>query len=158
MATLTLDNKIYQAYASIAEQNNISITDAMKEALRLLRLHLKKPQKSFLRKRLEERVDELRALPVNWDSAEAPALSSLACNFTAKVLAACDDKMLQGLAIFPNTNGGVLMQWQTSKGDACLSILDDKFVYDISYGETEEGAMSSFSELNGFVAKLKHIV
>lgn len=36
MATLTLDNKIYQAYETIAEQNNISVADVMKEALRLL--------------------------------------------------------------------------------------------------------------------------
>ena len=29
MATLVLDNKLYQGYATIAEQNNISVTDAM---------------------------------------------------------------------------------------------------------------------------------
>ncbi len=29
MATLVLDNTLYQGYATIAEQNNISVTDAM---------------------------------------------------------------------------------------------------------------------------------
>ena len=42
MATLVLDNTLYQGYATIAEQNNISVTDAMAEALRLLKQHLKK--------------------------------------------------------------------------------------------------------------------
>ena len=42
MATLVLDNTLYQGYATIAEQNNISVTDAMAEALRLLKQQLKK--------------------------------------------------------------------------------------------------------------------
>lgn len=44
MTTLVLDNTLYQGYATIAEQNNISVTDAMAEALRLLKQHLKKSQ------------------------------------------------------------------------------------------------------------------
>ena len=41
MATLVLDNTLYQGYATIAEQNNISVTDAMAEALRLLKHDLR---------------------------------------------------------------------------------------------------------------------
>lgn len=44
MATLVLDNTLYQGYATIAEQNNISVTDAMEEALRLLKQQLKRSQ------------------------------------------------------------------------------------------------------------------
>lgn len=56
MATLTLDNKIYQAYETIAEQNNISVADVMKEALRLLvrGKHLNMTAKTSVRKRLEK--------------------------------------------------------------------------------------------------------
>ena len=60
MATLVLDNTLYQGYATIAEQNNISVTDAMAEALRLLKQHLKKKPSLSLRQRLEKRILELR--------------------------------------------------------------------------------------------------
>ena len=63
MATLVLDNTLYQGYATIAEQNNISVTDAMAEALRLLKQHLKKKPSLSLRQRLEKRILELRDLP-----------------------------------------------------------------------------------------------
>ena len=66
MATLVLDNTLYQGYATIAEQNNISVTDAMAEALRLLKQHLKKKPSLSLRQRLEKRILELRDLPANW--------------------------------------------------------------------------------------------
>ena len=56
MATLVLDNTLYQGYATIAEQNNISVTDAMAEALRLLKQHLKKKPSPSLRQRLEKRI------------------------------------------------------------------------------------------------------
>ena len=36
MATLVLDNTLYQGYATIAEQNNISVTDAMAEAFAII--------------------------------------------------------------------------------------------------------------------------
>ena len=58
MATLVLDNTLYQGYATIAEQNNISVTDAMAEALRLLKQHLKKKSSLSLRQRLEKRILE----------------------------------------------------------------------------------------------------
>ena len=61
MATLVLDNKLYQGYATIAEQNNISVTDAMAEALRLLKQHLKKKPSLSLRQRLEKRILEQAA-------------------------------------------------------------------------------------------------
>ena len=67
MATLVLDNTLYQGYATIAEQNNISVTDAMAEALRLLKQQLKKKPSFSLRQRLEKRILELRGLPANWD-------------------------------------------------------------------------------------------
>ena len=60
MATLVLDNTLYQGYATIAEQNNISVTDAMAEALRLLKKQLKKKPSFSLRQRLEKRILELR--------------------------------------------------------------------------------------------------
>ena len=69
MATLVLDNTLYQGYATIAEQNNISVTDAMAEALRLLKQHLKKKPSPSLRQRLEKRILELRDLTANWDYA-----------------------------------------------------------------------------------------
>ena len=69
MATLVLDNTLYQGYATIAEQNNISVTDAMAEALRLLKQQLKKKPSLSLRQRLEKRILELRDLPANWDYA-----------------------------------------------------------------------------------------
>ena len=56
MATLVLDNTLYQGYATIAEQNNISVTDAMAEALRLLKQQLKKKPSLSLRQRLEKRI------------------------------------------------------------------------------------------------------
>lgn len=158
MATLTLDNKLYQAYETIAEQNNISVVDAMREALRLLRQHIKKTAKSSTRKRLESRIEELRSLSSNWDYAGAQAISPSVCNHVSEILAACDDKLLEGLAIFPNINGNVLMQWETSKGDACLSILSDKVVYDVNYGEEEKGGSLSFSEVPAFLSILNNIV
>lgn len=156
-ATLTLDNKLYQAYETIAEENNISVSDAMSEGLRLLRLHLREMGKSPTRKRLECRVEELRSLPYNWDCAGAPAISRMACNETSNVLAACSDEMLQGLAIFPNVNGNVLMQWKTPKGDACLSILADRMVYDVSCGGEEKDGILPLSEIRLFLDILKNI-
>ncbi len=155
MAELVLDNKTYQAYVNIAEQNNISVTDALKEALLLLKQHLRMSTKSSLRRRLEGRIGELRALSPNWDSAGSPAISSSACDIASKVLGACDDDLLQGLAIFPNTNGYVLMQWKTHKGDACLSILEDRMVYDIRYSDKEKEGVLSLSETMRFIKELK---
>ena len=136
MATLVLDNTLYQGYATIAEQNNISVTDAMAEALRLLKQQLKKKPSLSLRQRLEKRILELRDLPANWDYAGSPSIS---------------------LAIFPNTNGYILMQWKTSKGDACLSILSNRIVYDVNYGETEKEGILPLSELPKFLEVLKNI-
>ena len=78
MATLVLDNTLYQGYATIAEQNNISVTDAMAEALRLLKQQLKKKPSLSLRQRLEKRILELRDLPANWDYACIAELNQLA--------------------------------------------------------------------------------
>ncbi len=154
---MTLDNKLYQAYETIAEENNISVADAMREGLRLLSLHFRKTAKSPTRRRLEGRVDELRSLPSNWDCAGAPAISRLACNETLGVLAACSDELLRGLAIFPNVNGYVLMQWKTPKGDACLSILADRMVYDVSCGGEEKDGILPLSEIHEFLDILKNI-
>lgn len=154
---MTLDNKLYQAYETIAEENNISVADAMREGLRLLSLHFRKESKSPTRKRLENRVDELRCLPSNWDCAGAPVISRSACDETLDVLAACSDELLQGLAIFPNVNGYVLMQWKTPKGDACLSIMADRMAYDVSCGGEEKDGILPLSEIHAFVDILKNI-
>ena len=157
MATLVLDNTLYQGYATIAEQNNISVTDAMAEALRLLKQQLKKKPSLSLRQRLEKRILELRDLPANWDYAGSPSISSEACDYSQKVVSSCSESLLQGLAIFTNTNGYILMQWKTSKGDACLSILSDRIVYDVNYGEIEKEGILQFSELPKFLEVLKNI-
>ncbi len=52
MPAFVIDKQTYQAYANIAEQHNISVTDAMMEALLLLKQHFKKVAKSSLRNRL----------------------------------------------------------------------------------------------------------
>ena len=159
MATLTLDNKIYQAYETIAEQNNISVADVMKEALRLLvrGKHLNMTAKTSVRKLLEKRLEEIRDLPLNWDYAGAPVISPLVCDSASKILAACNDKLLRGLAVFPNVNGGILMQWKTSKGDACLSILNDRIVYDVNCGDIEKDGFISLSNINTFLEILEGI-
>lgn len=157
MPAFVIDKQTYQAYANIAEQHNISVTDAMMEALLLLKQHFKKVAKSSLRNRLKKRIEELQALSVNWDCAGSPAISPIACGYASKVLEACSDKLLKGLAIFPNTNGNILMQWKTAKGDACLSILSDRLVYDINYGEEEKEGVLPFSEISEFVNILRNI-
>ena len=157
MAELILDNNTYQAYVNIAEQNNISVTDAIREALLLLKQHFRTSTKSSLRKHLEERIEELRSLSSNWDYLGSPAISASACDMAARVLAACEDTFLQGLAIFPNTNGYVLMQWRTNKGKACLSILGDRLVYDVNYGDKEKEGVLSLSDTSLFINELKHI-
>ena len=113
MATLVLDNTLYQGYATIAEQNNISVTDDMTEALRLLKQQLKKKPSLSLNQRLEKRILEFRDLPANWDYEGYPSISSEACDYSQKVVASCSESILQGLTIFPNTNGNILMQWKT---------------------------------------------
>lgn len=159
MATLTLDNKIYQAYEAIAEQNNISVADVMKEALRILShgKHLNKTTRVSVRKRLENRIEELRGLPSNWDYTGSPVISQLACDSASKILASCEDKLLNGLAVFPNINGGILMQWKTSKGDACLSILNDRIVYDVNCDNIEKEGSISLSNINAFLEILEDI-
>ena len=117
MATLVLDNTLYQCYATIAEQNNINVTDDMTEALRLLKQQLKKKPSLSLNQRLEKRILEFRDLPANWDYEGYPSISSEACDYSQKVVASCSESILQGLKIFPNTNGNILMQWKTFKGD-----------------------------------------
>ena len=62
-----------------------------------------------------------------------------------------------GITIFPNTNGYILMQWKTSRGDACLSILSDRIVYDVNYGEIEKEGILPLSELSKFLEVLKNI-
>ena len=145
MAELVLDNKTYQAYVNIAEQNNISVTDAIREALLLLKQHFRKSTKSSLRKHLEERIEELRSLSSNWDYLGSPAISA----------SACEDTFLQGLAIFPNSNGYVLMKWRTNKGEACLSILSDRLVYDIIYVGNEKSGILSLSDTDIFIKKIE---
>ena len=83
MATLVLDNTLYQCYATIAEQNNINVTDAMTETLRLLKQQLKKKPSLSLSQRLEKRILELRDLPANWDYEGSPSISSEACDYNA---------------------------------------------------------------------------
>ena len=117
MATLVLDNTLYQCYATIAEQNNTNVTDDMTEALRLLKQQLKKKPSLSLNQRLEKRILEFRDLPANWDYEGYPSISSEACDYSQKVVASCSESILQGLTIFPNTNGNILMQWKTFKGD-----------------------------------------
>ena len=111
----------------------------------------------MLRQRLEKRILELRDLLANWDYAGSPSVSSEACDYSRKVVACCSESLLQGLAIFPNTNGYILMQWKTSKGDACLSILSDRIVYDVNYGEIEKEGILQLSELPKFLEVLKNI-
>ena len=43
------------------------------------------------------------------------------------------------------------MQWKTSKGDAGLSILSDRIVYDVNYGEIEKEGILPLSELSKFL-------
>ena len=89
------------------------------QILRQLKIvkQLKKKPSLSLRQRLEKRILELRDLPANWDYAGSPSISSEACDYSQKVVSSCSEPLLQGLAIFPNTNGYILMQWKTSKGD-----------------------------------------
>ena len=47
------------------------------------------------------------------------------------------------------------MQRKTSKGDACLSILSDRIVYDVNYGEIEKEGILPLSELPKFLEVLK---
>ena len=111
----------------------------------------------MLRKRLEKRILELRDLPANWDCAGSPSISSEACDYSQKVVSSCSESLLQGLAIFPNTNGYILMQWKTSKGNACLSILSDRIVYDVNYGGIEKEGILPLSEFPDFLEVLKNI-
>ena len=111
----------------------------------------------LLRQRLEKRILELRGLPANWDYEGSSSISSETCDYSQKVVSSCSESLLQGLAIFPNTNGYILMQWKTAKGDACLSILSDRIVYDVNYGETEKEGILPFSELPKFLEVLKNI-
>lgn len=80
----------------------------------------------------------------------------MVCDSASKILAVCKDKLLRGLAVFTNTNGGILMQWKTSKGDACLSILNDRIVYDVNCDNIEKGGFIS-SNINTFLEILEDI-
>ena len=109
------------------------------------------------RVRLQDRVEKIEALPENWDYNNAPAISKDACDFSRKVLASCDDTLLSGLAIFPNTNGKVLMQWKTLRGDACLSIFENEFAYDVNSSTGEASGVLPFSQIHTFLDELKCI-
>ena len=109
------------------------------------------------RVRLEQRIGELEHLQANWDKDNAPRISPKACQFSREVLRETSDALLDGLAIFPNTNGKILMQWKTAHGDACLSILDDTFAYDVNYGKTEKSDVLPMSQLATFFDELKNI-
>ena len=78
MATLVLDNTLYQGYATIAKQNNISVTDAMAEALRLLKQHLKKKPSLSLRQRLEKRILDRKSTRLNSSHAKTSRMPSSA--------------------------------------------------------------------------------
>lgn len=156
MNTITLDNRTYNDVAAYARLNNISVAEAIKSGFKLLLAQFKAKTES-VRARLEQRIDELEHLQVNWDNEDAPSISSKACQFSREVLHGTSDALLAGLAIFPNTNGKILMQWQTANGDACLSILDDTFAYDINYGNSEKSGVLPMSQISVFLNELKNI-
>lgn len=156
MNTITLDNSTYNDVATFARYNNISVAEAVKAGLKML-LEQFKVKNNPQRVRLQDRVEEIEALPENWDYNNAPAISKDACDFSRKVLASCDDALLSGLAIFPNTNGKVLMQWKTLRGDACLSILENEFAYDVNSCDGEVSGVLPFSQVHTFLDELKSI-
>lgn len=157
MNTITLDNSTYNDVEAYARLNNISVTEAIKNGIKIL-LSQFKARTVSARVRLEQRIDELEHLQANWDNENAPSISSKACQFSREVLRNTSDALLDGLAIFPNTNGKILMQWRTENGDACLSILDDAFAYDVNYGKSEKSGVLPKSQISVFLNELKNIV
>ncbi len=103
---------------------------------------------AHLRPSLLESVARLVEIMPNWDGYEAKVPSTSALNLTARLLAALPDRVPDP-QVLPSTDGGVLLEWDTSGVELLLS-LDDRGLYDavvsIDGSDEREGPASALRE------------
>ncbi len=157
MVQIALNRNLYHNASIYAKQHNTSLTEIVETYLIKL-IQSADQSKSPTRSRLESRIKELEALPTNWDKEGAISISPKVCKETTSVLNACNDNQLDGLAIFPSRNGNIFMQWETTKGDACLAISEKGMSYDISIGEKDSYGQFPFNQKNLFLEQLNQIL
>ena len=155
MNTVTLNPTLYSEASRYALSHHVSLEDLVERCLKAVLF--KKIVKSPLRKRLETKLQSIRALNENWDHNDAPKISISVCDVASGVLEKCCDEQLNGLAIFPNINGNIFMQWRTAKGRACLGISDEKLFYDVVFSEGKIVNTTTVEEISVFMRDLKNI-
>ena len=155
MNTVTLNPSIYSEASRYALSHHVSLEDLVESCLKTVLF--KQTFKSRLRERLESKLQGIRALKENWDDNNAPEISTVACDMASSVLEECDDDLLNGLAIFPNTSGNIFMQWRTAKGRACLGISDVNLFYDVVSPDGKIVNTISVGEISVFMRDLKKI-
>lgn len=157
MISVTLDTNIYNRATTYAKRHKTSLVEIIESYLQNL-VNTDTKEKTETRFRLEKRLNELMALPANWDQEQALPISQKVGNEVISILNECQDFQLDQLAIFPNRSGNIFLQWETAKGDACLAISKKGLSYNINIGNENEYGKLSYKEKSLFLNQLNKIL
>lgn len=100
MISVTLDTNIYNRATTYAKRHKTSLVEIIESYLQNL-VNTETKEKTETRLRLEKRLNELMALPANWDQEQALPISQKVGNEVSSILNECQDFQLDQLARFP---------------------------------------------------------
>ncbi len=72
-----------------------------------------------------ERLTEFASLSSGWDGGDGVQISSVALDASQKLLQAVDAAKTERPAIFPTSEGGVLVEWANHAGVRSVEVLSD---------------------------------
>lgn len=157
MNSIALDTNIYNRATVYAKRHKTSLAEIIESYLKSL-ISTEVRDKTETREKIEKKLEEIIALPANWDKEQAMPISPKVGKEALNVLNECQDYQLENLAIFPNRSGNIFMQWETKKGDACLAISTKGLSYNVSIGDQDLYGKLSYKDKNTFLNKLNQIL
>lgn len=157
MISVALDTNIYNSATIYAKRHKTSLAEIIEAYLKSL-VSTEAKEKSATRSRLEKKLDELVTLPANWDHEQALPISPKVGNEVRNIINECQDYQLEHLAIFPNRSGNIFMQWETTKGDACLAISEKGLSYNINIGNEDVYGKLPYCDKSIFLNQLNQIL
>lgn len=157
MISVALDTNIYNSATVYAKRHKTSLVEIIESYLQSL-VNTENKEKTETRFQLEKKLNELIALPANWDQEQALPISQKVGNEVRCILNECQDYQLEHLAIFPNRSGNIFMQWETTKGDACLAISEKGLSYNINIGNEDVYGKLPYCDKSIFLNQLNQIL
>lgn len=157
MISVALDTNIYNSATVYAKRHKTSLVEIIESYLQSL-VNTETKEKTETRFQLEKKLNELIALPANWDQEQALPISQKVGNEVRSILNECQDYQLEHLAIFPNRSGNIFMQWETAKGDACLAISEKGLSYNINIGGEDVYGKLPYRDKSVFLNQLNQIL